>query len=269
MEINIFNLLSCFIIYSFLGWIMESIFRSFCEKKLINTGFLIGPACPIYGVGAIIMVSSMGWIYGKIIEIFIVSVVVLTFWEYIVGFFLEKAFKTKYWDYSEHKFNLQGRISLKSSIYWGFLGVGFINIIHPFVWGIAQKINYNVFTWIIYISTGILIIDTIISVIKVKNIKVSLKKVEDLNEEIKEKMIQLKEMAKEKSTEKIKVKENLQKVVEELKIKQARMYKKLYKYVVRLKMAFPAINTKEITEILNKKISIKSYKENKKVNKDN
>lgn len=50
MEISIFYILSCFIIYSFLGWIMESVFRSFCEKKVINTGFLIGPACPIYGV---------------------------------------------------------------------------------------------------------------------------------------------------------------------------------------------------------------------------
>lgn len=50
MDINFFNILSYFIIYSFLGWIMESVFRSICERKIINTGFLIGPVCPIYGV---------------------------------------------------------------------------------------------------------------------------------------------------------------------------------------------------------------------------
>ena len=50
MEIDFFNILSYFIIYSFLGWIMESIFRSFCEKRIVNTGFLIGPVCPIYGI---------------------------------------------------------------------------------------------------------------------------------------------------------------------------------------------------------------------------
>ena len=50
MEVNLFNILACFIVYSFLGWIMETVFRSFCEKKIINTGFLIGPACPIYGI---------------------------------------------------------------------------------------------------------------------------------------------------------------------------------------------------------------------------
>ena len=263
MEINAFNLLACFIVYSFLGWIMESIFRSFCEKKIINTGFLIGPMCPIYGAGSIIMITCMGWLQGRIIELFIISVVILTFWEYIVGVFLEKVFQTKYWDYSEHKFNFQGRICLTNSILWGCLGVGFINFIHPFVWGVISGFDPNVFAWIIYGTTALVIIDTIISVIKVKNIKVDLKKVEDISEEIKEKLNEIKEITKEKSTEKIKIKENLQNVVENLKRKQARMSRNLYRYVYRLKKAFPAINTKEITEILSKKISIKSNKDKK------
>lgn len=263
MEINAFNLLTCFIVYSFLGWIMESIFRSFCEKKIINTGFLIGPMCPIYGIGSIIMITCMGWLQGRVVELFIISVVILTFWEYIVGVLLEKVFQTKYWDYSEHKFNFQGRICLTNSILWGCLGVGFINIIHPFVWGVISGFDQNVFAWIIYGTTALVIIDTIISVIKVKNIKVDLKKVEDISEEIKEKLNEIKEITKEKSTEKIKIKENLQNVVENLKRKQARMSRNLYRYVYRLKKAFPAINTKEITEILSKKISIKSNKDKK------
>ena len=209
------------------------------------------------------MITCMGWLQGRYIELFIVAFIILTIWEYLVGVFLEKAFNTKYWDYSEHKFNFQGRISLKSSLYWGFLGVGFINIIHPFVWGIVEKIDYNIFAWIIYIDIGILIIDTIISVIKVKNIKVDLKKVEAIGEEIKEKMKELKEVAKEKSTEKIKVKENLQKVVEKLKRKQAKMSKSLYKNALRLKRAFPTINKKEITEILSKKVTLKGKNKNK------
>ena len=56
MEQQIFTLLAYFIIYSVLGWIMESIYRSICERKIINTGFLKGPFCPIYGIGAIIMI---------------------------------------------------------------------------------------------------------------------------------------------------------------------------------------------------------------------
>ncbi len=56
MSIQLLELSTYFIIYSFLGWVLESIFRSFCEKKIINTGFLRGPICPIYGCGAIIMI---------------------------------------------------------------------------------------------------------------------------------------------------------------------------------------------------------------------
>lgn len=258
MDINIFNILAYFIVYSFLGWIMESIFRSFCEKKIINTGFLFGPVCPIYGAGSIIMILSMSWLKGKIIEIFIMSVIILTFWEYIVGVFLEKVFNTKYWDYSDHKFNFQGRICLTNSIYWGLLGVGFINIIHPFVWGIVEKIDFNIFNVIIYCSLVVLLLDTIISIIKVKNIKINLKKVDDITEEIKEKLNEIKESSGEKNTEKAKITENLQRVVEDLKRKQAIRFKKLYRYARRLKDAFPAMNTKEITEILSKKIQIKS-----------
>ena len=89
---------------------MESIFRSICEKKLINTGFLRGPFCPIYGIGSIIMVVFLENFAEAPILLFFTSMVVLTLWEYIVGVLLEKIFDTKYWDYSDHKFNFQGRI---------------------------------------------------------------------------------------------------------------------------------------------------------------
>ena len=56
MKQQIFLILAYFIIYSVLGWIMESIYRSICERKVINTGFLKGPFCPIYGIGAVIMI---------------------------------------------------------------------------------------------------------------------------------------------------------------------------------------------------------------------
>ena len=96
MELNLLKILTYFILYSFLGWIMESVFRSICEKKLINTGFLKGPFCPIYGIGAIIMILILNSFKSNMIVLFIISMLVLTIWEYIVGYLLEKIFKTKY-----------------------------------------------------------------------------------------------------------------------------------------------------------------------------
>ena len=85
MNINLLNIATYFIIYSFLGWIMESIVRSFCEKKLINTGFLRGPFCPIYGIGSIIMILLLYKYENSLILLFFISLIVLTAWEYIVG----------------------------------------------------------------------------------------------------------------------------------------------------------------------------------------
>ena len=112
---------------------MESIFRSIIEKKIINTGFLRGPICPIYGIGALIMTTVLSSLSNNVFLLFISSVAVLTLWEYIVGVLLEKIFHTKYWDYSNHKINFQGRICLSNSIYWGILGVAFVKFIHPFI----------------------------------------------------------------------------------------------------------------------------------------
>ena len=266
MENQIFNFLTYFIIYSFLGWLMESIFRSIIEKKIINTGFLKGPICPIYGIGAFIMATVLKSLENNIVLLFIVSMVVLTLWEYIVGVLLEKIFHTKYWDYSDHKINFQGRICLSNSIYWGFLGVAFVKFIHPFMVSVVSKIDTNIIYIVISISTVIFIIDAITSIVKVKNIKQALEKVEELNNQIKEKLKEIKKITDtEKNAEKLAVKENVQKLVEELDKRKQRITKHLYKNVYRLKKAFPAIDTKEIREILNKKIE---FTKNKKTKKD-
>ena len=254
---SFFNIITYFLIYSFLGWVMESIFRSICEKKLINTGFLRGPFCPIYGIGAIIMIALLSQFEKSIVLLFFISLIILTLWEYIVGVVLEKLFKTKYWDYSDHKFNFQGRICLTNSIYWGFLGVAFVKYIHPFIESYIEKIDVNILKYIVLIFSIIFLVDTITTIIKVKNIQTTLDKIEKLNKEIKEKIKELSSMAKAKETEKIKANESIQELIENLKKKRNRTILRLYKNVYRLKKAFPAINTKEITEVLNKKIELR------------
>ena len=246
---------------------MESIFRSIMEKKIINTGFLRGPICPIYGVGALIMTTVLSRFSNNILILFISSLVVLTLWEYIVGVLLEKIFHTKYWDYSNHKINFQGRICLSNSIYWGILGVVFVKYIHPFMITILDKINIEILYFVVGISTIVFIVDVISSVVKVKSLKSALEKIEELNNEIKEKLKEIKQLAKEteKNTEKLDITENIQKLVDDLNRKRNKITLRLYKNVYRLKKAFPAIDTKEIREILNKKIELKKIvkKQNK------
>lgn len=264
MGAKLFEILTYFIIYSFLGWGMESIVRSVSEKKIINTGFLKGPFCPIYGIGAIIMLLFLERFQNKPILLFFIAITLLTIWEYIVGLILEKMFHTKYWDYSDQKFNFQGRICLVNSICWGVLGVVFVKYIHPFIQKLFSNIDNYLLYYVISIIAVVLLVDMITTIIKVKNIKVTLEKVEELNKEIKEKIKEIKKLTKdpEKNSAKMISTENIEKLVEKLKRKRNKTILRLYKNVYRLKKAFPAINTKEITEVLNKKIEIRKNKKN-------
>ena len=254
MDNTFFHILTYFVIYSFLGWVLESIVRTICERKIINTGFLIGPFCPIYGFGAIIMILFLDGFKNNILFLFFISVIALTLWEYVVGLLLEKLFHTKYWDYSNHKFNYKGRICLTNSIAWGILGVLFIKYIHPFIIQILSYIDFKYVEIIACIISFILLVDAIISVIKVKNIKTTLEKIEDINEQIKQKLLDLKDK------EKISTNDNIQNLINNLKMRRDRTMRRLYRRAYRLKKAFPAIDTKEFTEILNKNVEFKHKK---------
>lgn len=264
MGAKLFEIVTYFSIYSFLGWVMESIVRTIAEKKIINTGFLKGPFCPIYGIGAIIIFTFLGQFENKPILLFFIAVIVLTIWEYLVGVLLEKIFHTKYWDYSDQKFNFQGRVCLVNSIYWGVLGVIFVKYIHPFIQSLVGMVDIKLLHYVISIITVVLIIDFITTIVKVKNIKMTLEKVEELNKEIKEKLKEIRNLSKEteENAEKVITTENIQKLVDKLKRKRNKTILHLYKNVYRLKKAFPAINTKEITEVLNKKIETRKNKKN-------
>lgn len=251
------NLLFYFIIYSFMGWILESVFKTIKQRKLINSGFLHGPVCPIYGFGAIIMILLLGKISDNIIILFIASTIILTIWEYIVGVILEKVFKTKYWDYSHLKFNIKGRICLKNSIYWGILGVAFTVIIHPFIMQYVQKIPTNI---LIYINIGLYALtltDATISVIKILFIDKKLQRLAEINEMIKEKIQELKQVNKPE-----KYKENIQRIITDLKLEQTKIKTKLYKLATRLKTAFPTMQSEAINNfIAQRKEDIQSIKD--------
>lgn len=247
------------IIYSVLGWILESVYKTFLERKLVNSGFLKGPVCPIYGFGALIMLLTLNNFKENTILLFIVSFFVLSVWEYFVGLFLEKVFKTKYWDYSHLKFNIQGRVCLKNSIYWGVLGVLFIKLIHPFIENKVGLIPENYILYINIIAYIILIIDIIASSIKVLKLSNWMTRINEIEINIKEKLEELIKQRKNK-TSKNNEKE-IKQGIRKLKLKQARLKLNLYKTANRLKDAFPSMKSESVSEFINQKIDIKKLNE--------
>lgn len=121
-----------FYCYSIMGWIVECIVCSFHQKKLVHDrGFLIGPYCPIYGFGAMYMYFFLSRYYNDPIVLFVMSFFGNSLIEYLTSYLMEKIFKARWWDYSNKKFNLEGRICLSNCLAFGFLGIIFIYFINP------------------------------------------------------------------------------------------------------------------------------------------
>ena len=130
-----------FFFYSVIGWVMETIYCSIGEKKFVNRGFLSGPLCPIYGTGAVVFGVCLMPFYNKFgfTKWYIIPLVILLgmlladIVEFLTSLIMEKLFNARWWDYSNEKFNLQGRICLKHTLYWGVASGLFIYGIHPHV----------------------------------------------------------------------------------------------------------------------------------------
>ncbi len=235
------KILMYFIIYSFFGWVMESVLKTWLQKKPVNSGFLYGPFCPIYGFGAIIMFLFLQGFKEKPILLFVIAFFILSFWEYIVGWALEKIFHTKYWDYAENKFNIHGRVCLMNSLFWGFLGVVFIRYIHPYIIERVEAINQTELIILTVILMIIMLVDAIISAIKVNDISISLEKLKEITASIKEKIEELNKKQIDK--------ESLQKAIEDLKYKQTKIKRRLLRRTNRLKKAFPTMKSDAIEKI--------------------
>ena len=118
-DISLFNMFAYFFIYAFLGWIAEVVFATLKTGRFVNRGFLNGPVCPIYGVGIAVLVLLFNTIADKWLLLFVCGTVFTSVLEFLTGFFLDKMFHTKWWDYSKEPFNVKGYICLRFSLIWG------------------------------------------------------------------------------------------------------------------------------------------------------
>ncbi len=172
-----------FIIYSFIGYIVEVAFVSFLQKKIVNRGFLCGPLLPIYGLGAIAMILFLKRYIHDYIALFVFGALIASVLEYFIGFALEKIFHNKWWDYSQDKFNLNGRICLLNSVLFGLSSVALIEFIHPFVSKYVLRLSPKALLICFIVFAVLLILDTIYSCVVAYNLRSRLIIVEELKQE--------------------------------------------------------------------------------------
>ena len=120
MIYNTYELTWLFLIYSFLGWMLETILAATEQRRFVNRGLVNGPLCTIYGVPIVILT-----IFGQelpLFWLFLGAMIVATVTEWISGHMIERFYHERWWDYSNVKWNLDGYICLPASLVWGVLG---------------------------------------------------------------------------------------------------------------------------------------------------
>lgn len=180
-----------FMIYSFIGYLTEITCCSINNKKLIvNRGFCLGPYLPIYGFSSVIMNIFLAKYSKDIITLFVMSAFVCTLMEYMTSLILEKIFHARWWDYTEKKFNLSGRVCLENSCLFGLGGVFIVSILHPFLDGLVSMIPHNVLIILSIVLFVIFMIDVIITVTTMCQVKIATTKftAKDATEEISRKV---------------------------------------------------------------------------------
>ncbi len=174
-----------FLIYSFMGWLMEVILSFIQHKKFINRGFLIGPYCPIYGCGCLFMIMTLKKYLDDPLALFIMSTLSCSILEYVTSYIMEKIFHARWWDYSDKKFNINGRICLETLVPFGVLGCLVMYIINPFFTGILNKIPNLVLIILSIVLFILFIVDLSVSFKIIYNFKNTTKKLsKDNTEEI-------------------------------------------------------------------------------------
>lgn len=160
-EMKISDYVLTFFIFSAIGWFIETLYCSLGNHRFINRGFLTGPLCPIYGTGGLVFSVLIAPFWKRWYVVLILGVIMADIVEYLTSFLMEKLFHARWWDYTNEIFNLNGRICLKHTLYWGIASMAYIYVLQsPYLQLyslIPQKVRY--------IALGVILVIFVVDVI--------------------------------------------------------------------------------------------------------
>lgn len=165
MDNSFSELIWLFLVYSFIGWIIEAAVGTIKNKKFTNRGFSSGPFCIVYGVAAVLMQVTLSELLDNIVFLFIGCSIQATVVEWFTGKTLEKLNQHKWWDYSDKKFNFDGYICLQYTLLWGILGVITLKYVNSILLSFFHIFPAPVETIIVWVFMGYIFLDSLISLV--------------------------------------------------------------------------------------------------------
>jgi uncharacterized membrane protein/HD superfamily phosphodiesterase len=166
-HIYVYQVILLFGIFSGMGWIVETVYRSAANRRFVNAGYLYGPFVPIYGMGGVIIIILGIFIQREVLYVQMICFALLTtVLELVIGLLLKKVFGHRLWDYSENRFNFfGGTICLKYSLIWMILSWLFFYFIFPLTYIAINRIDPSTVRIAALVFSGYFIIDLLVSTI--------------------------------------------------------------------------------------------------------
>ncbi len=169
-----------FFIYAFLGWVLEVVYAAFKEGRFVNRGFLNGPICPIYGIGAVFVAMMLEPVADNLPLLFIGSMAVTTAIELLTGWLLERIFHAKWWDYSERKLNIGGYVCLTFSLLWGIACTFAIRVVHPPIVWLVQHMPGVLMSLLLCVFCAAILADVAATIVQIRSLTLRLKHLREL-----------------------------------------------------------------------------------------
>ncbi len=170
---EIYHLIGYFIIYSILGWFAESVYMSFCNKKVTNRGFVASPFCPIYGFGGLGCVLILSHLSGNLIQLYLAGAFLATMFELIVAKLMHHLFGEVWWDYHDKPFNYKGIICLESSLAWGFYAIIIVKFLNGYLFNRMSEIPVDIGIRLIRLVLAVISVDFTIHLIMALGVNLS------------------------------------------------------------------------------------------------
>lgn len=181
IEFSLYQMFHMFIFWAFIGWGIEVCWMTLETGEYQNRGFLNMPICPIYGFGVIMVTVFFRPVSHTVIPLFVVTSILCTTFELLVGLGMEKLFGARWWDYSHERYNYKGYICVKISILWGMGCVIVIRLVQPMVEKFINMIPVRLGLALIVLWSVLIVIDLISSICAVNKLNNRLKQLDEIS----------------------------------------------------------------------------------------
>ena len=161
-KIDAYHFFALFALYSMMGWLIESIYMSICNRRVTNRGFGRGPFCPIYGFGCIGGYLIFAPFRGKYLWIYIGGCIVATTFEFIVGKLMIRFLGELWWDYNNKPFNYKGIICLESTLAWGIYALVVVHVLHGTMMHLVDSLDKRLVILMLIVIYFLVFVDYVV-----------------------------------------------------------------------------------------------------------